>query len=162
MKHRKLRIAWSVMWGIVALLLIALWVRSYSMHDAFYIIRRNHVDANGVGNGGLWLISFNGNVSSLVEVSPFFWRGEEIRIRSNPYENGMSDKPYAQRGFAVSYGKYAGNCLFVRCPYWILLLLAVPITLLSWLPWWSNRFSLRTLLIATTLVAVGLGLIVWL
>jgi hypothetical protein len=27
---------------------------------------------------------------------------------------------------------------------------------------WSNRFSLRTLLIATTLVAVGLGLIVWL
>jgi hypothetical protein len=27
--------------------------------------------------------------------------------------------------------------------------------------WWTNRFSLRTLLIATTLVAVGMGLIVW-
>ena len=31
MKHRKLRIAWSVAWGIVAVLLIALWVRSYSV-----------------------------------------------------------------------------------------------------------------------------------
>jgi hypothetical protein len=32
------------------------------------------------------------------------------------------------------------------------------------LPWtrWSRRFTLRTLLIATTLVAVVLGLIVWL
>jgi hypothetical protein len=29
MKHRKLRIAWSVTWGIAAMLIIALWVRSY-------------------------------------------------------------------------------------------------------------------------------------
>ena len=30
-------------------------------------------------------------------------------------------------------------------------------------PWlsWSRQFSLRTLLIATTLVAVGLGMVVW-
>jgi hypothetical protein len=28
-------------------------------------------------------------------------------------------------------------------------------------PWLSSRFSLRTLLIATTLVAVALGLVVW-
>lgn len=31
-----------------------------------------------------------------------------------------------------------------------------------WLPWWSRRFSLRTLLLACTAVAVVLGLIVWL
>ena len=29
MKHRKLRIAWSVAWGIVTVLLCVLWVRSY-------------------------------------------------------------------------------------------------------------------------------------
>ena len=29
MKHRKLRIAWSVAWGVVAVLLCVLWVRSY-------------------------------------------------------------------------------------------------------------------------------------
>jgi hypothetical protein len=28
MKHRKLRIAWSVVWGVVAVLLVVLWVRS--------------------------------------------------------------------------------------------------------------------------------------
>jgi hypothetical protein len=33
MKYRKLRIAWSVAWGIVAVLLIALWVRSYWVAD---------------------------------------------------------------------------------------------------------------------------------
>ncbi len=36
MKHRKLRIAWSVAWGIVVVLLCVLWVRSYSTHDLFY------------------------------------------------------------------------------------------------------------------------------
>src|SRR6476646_1576226 len=29
MKYRKLRIAWSVFWGLAAVLLIVLWVRSY-------------------------------------------------------------------------------------------------------------------------------------
>ena len=29
MKFRKLRIAWSVAWGVVAVLLCVLWVRSY-------------------------------------------------------------------------------------------------------------------------------------
>ena len=33
MKHRKLRIAWSVVWGIAAVLLIVLWVRSYLVWD---------------------------------------------------------------------------------------------------------------------------------
>jgi hypothetical protein len=34
MRFRKLRIAWSVFSGVVAVLLIALWVRSYFRHDA--------------------------------------------------------------------------------------------------------------------------------
>jgi hypothetical protein len=33
MKYRKLRIAWSVAWGIVAVLLVVLWVRSYWRMD---------------------------------------------------------------------------------------------------------------------------------
>lgn len=35
MKYRKLRIAWSVAWGVACLLLIALWVRSYSYKEQF-------------------------------------------------------------------------------------------------------------------------------
>ncbi len=43
---------------------------------------------------------------------------------------------------------------------WLPTLLFATLAAVPWLPW-SNRFSLRTLLIATTLVAVVLGLIVW-
>ena len=35
MKHRKLRIAWSVAWGVAAALLIVLWPRSYYAADGF-------------------------------------------------------------------------------------------------------------------------------
>jgi hypothetical protein len=42
-------------------------------------------------------------------------------------------------------------------PIWILVLSTVALALLPWIRW---RFSLRTLLIATTLVALGLGLVV--
>jgi hypothetical protein len=45
-------------------------------------------------------------------------------------------------------------------PYWIP---ALVLGALSAAPWirWSSRFSLRTLLIATTLVAAALGLVVY-
>ena len=39
MKYRKLRIAWSAVCGIVCLLLIVLWVRSYWWRDYAYIRR---------------------------------------------------------------------------------------------------------------------------
>jgi hypothetical protein len=45
----------------------------------------------------------------------------------------------------------------VAIPYWFLIMATVA---LATLPWFRKRFSLRTLLIATTLVAVGLGIIV--
>src|SRR3954462_10124424 len=32
-RYRKLRIAWSIAWGLAAVLLIMLWVRSYSFFD---------------------------------------------------------------------------------------------------------------------------------
>src|SRR4051794_31206678 len=34
MRYRKVRIAWSVVWGVVAVLLIVLWVRSYWWVDS--------------------------------------------------------------------------------------------------------------------------------
>jgi hypothetical protein len=33
MRYRKLRIAWSVAWGVLAVLLLTLWVRSYGRLD---------------------------------------------------------------------------------------------------------------------------------
>ena len=59
------------------------------------------------------------------------------------------------------YGFGRPNDYSVRFPYWFAVLLATGFAAFGMqkLTW---RFSLRTMLIATTLVAVGLGLIVWL
>jgi hypothetical protein len=68
------------------------------------------------------------------------------------------------------YVEYAKNKLFsfgvktdrrsmcLRTPYYSLVVLAASFV---GLPWFRYRFSLRTLLIATTLIAMVLGLIVW-
>src|ERR1700754_4951271 len=34
---RKVRIAWSVLWGVAAVLLVALWVRSYWVQDRVFV-----------------------------------------------------------------------------------------------------------------------------
>ena len=110
MKYRKLRIAWSVTWGVVAVLLCVLWVRSYlAVHD-------------------------------------------ELGIHNSIY---LSDG-----GYIHSFeGPTLGDVLPARLPFVIPVVVAAGLTSLPWFPF---RFSLRTLLIATTLVAVVLGLIVWL
>ena len=58
-----------------------------------------------------------------------------------------------------TYGKIPSQFTWrVRFPHWLPVFVTATIAALSWLPW---RFSLRTLLIVTTLVAVVLGLIVY-
>src|SRR6185369_12347607 len=38
MKFRNLRIAWSLVWGVVALLLLIMWVRSYSARSTLEVL----------------------------------------------------------------------------------------------------------------------------
>jgi hypothetical protein len=60
------------------------------------------------------------------------------------------------------YNIYSNGSWHVWGPLWVVGgLLAAAAALLAALPWIRCQFSLRTLLIATTLVAVALGLIVW-
>src|SRR5689334_14707894 len=42
MRFRKLRIAWSVFWGLACVLLTVLWLRSYWCFDAFSICLDGH------------------------------------------------------------------------------------------------------------------------
>jgi hypothetical protein len=146
MKHRRLRIAWSVAWGVVAVLLIALWVRSFWYAD----------DLGRYQNGSLYLIeSACGSlrpVYSSDEGPGAFWVYScELLAYTNSYEHpifGLDSKD-----FPLYFQAYV--------PHW---LLAIAFAVCAVVPWlhWSSRFSLRTLLIATTLVAVGLGAIAWL
>jgi hypothetical protein len=55
---------------------------------------------------------------------------------------------------------FGDRTTYATVPIWML---GAHVLALAAVPWiyWSNRFSLRTLQIVTTLVAVVLGLIVW-
>ena len=59
-----------------------------------------------------------------------------------------------------SWQCYTDGGRSILVPFWVL---GLPIAGMAIAPWrsWSGRFSLRTLLIATTLVAVVLGLAAW-
>ena len=46
-RFRKLRIAWSVGWGLAAVLLLVLWVRSYWWRD-FYVVRLSAESYHGM------------------------------------------------------------------------------------------------------------------
>ena len=94
MKHRKLRIAWSVVWGLV------------------------------------WIVATLYTAYAFIE-----------------HEESTSNTPYIEK--YVDGDRYS-----------IAIFLSPIAALASWLPW-PRQFSLPTLRIATTLVAVALGLTVY-
>jgi hypothetical protein len=145
MKHRKLRIAWSVAWGIVAVLLIALWVRSYWRFDVVYCPASRPMLANSAF--GVIKLDFENDAIM----------GWEPRLQ---WKSFPLDKSHVKRSW---WWTSDGSITVVSFPIWPAILLSAFSIATSWTPWirWPKRFSLRTLLIATALIAIGLGLIVW-
>jgi hypothetical protein len=138
MRFRKLRIAWSVVCGIACVLLIVLWVRSYRV-----------LDEAGGPISTAYLISFLSTNGRL-----------EVAISAGSASEFASERNW---GFG-SYPEpttytYDRNYGYMLLPYWLAILSTIG---LGVVPWYASHFSLRTLLIATTLVAVVLGVVVWL
>jgi hypothetical protein len=146
MRFRKLRIAWSVWWGVVCLLLCVLWVRSY--WQVALILCKFH-------NGALIVVLSQPGVIGLaiaheetVEPWTIFKAPTAAWLKSG----GAKQLERTRGGFLARNEA-------ILTPYWFWFLITAA---LAGTPWLRLRFSLRTLLIATTLVAVGLGLIVYL
>jgi hypothetical protein len=170
MKHRKLRIAWSVAWGIVAVLFVAVWVRSYWWADNLTVrLTDRHTISIGSILGGVairpwlpttgpvnWWTWFN---SEWYGEPPQEWKMSRVAREKFAYvayhEGTWPDaKTHPPKWFG-----FLNHGTTIRLPY---LGLVGCTSLFAALPWFRYRFTLRTLLISTTLVAVGLGLIVWL
>jgi hypothetical protein len=146
MKHRKLRIAWSMVWGIAAVLIVVLWVRSYWWMDTFM---------RPIQTGTIRLQSGCGQVCAAVLTQDLAATSHHWILQTQPTDIGSNHGwlvllPFVDRktpGFAGIF-----------LPHWHLVVISAALAVLPWMRW---RFSLRTLLIATTLVAVVLGLIAY-
>jgi hypothetical protein len=157
---RKLRIAFSAVCGIVCLALIVVWVRSYWHIDQF---GRNSVGKNSIGFmsiRGHLMVAYTEDPTTIGELKAAgvvdgWYRGElltEEWINATAGEKQW-DPSKLFRGFKFSVSD-------LRLPYWFLVLMfAVPAAVL-W-PHWSRRFTLRTLLVGMSALAVLLVLIVW-
>jgi hypothetical protein len=142
MRFRKLRIAWSVGCGVACVLLIALWVRSYSQTD---LLNRQSPPS--------FLIQSDRGQLTCMSGLP-----ERIRLRllsGQMHFDPASASPPPTWGFGVSRPVSSISLFFL--PHWSVVLLTSSLGGISWLRW---RFTLRTLLVATTVVAILLGLAV--
>jgi hypothetical protein len=146
MVSRKLQNAWSLSWGVAAVSLCVLWVRSYWHAD----------DVVWTRGGNMY-----GLESACGSIRPFFngtdswpdayWISTE-RIAESRLEYDHSTFGWDAQDYPTYFMAY--------CPHWIPAIVATVFAALPWIHW-AKRFSLRTLLVATTLVATGLGLAVW-
>jgi hypothetical protein len=158
MKNRKLRIAWSVAWEVACLLMIALWVRSYGVVDDFhvYLSGSARVFQTRLIEGRISLILRGRRPVArswyLRETIPMF---DETTLMG--YLDASGRRPI---NYWFYFRRYPNNGADFGVPFWAPTLFCAAIAMLPWFHW-SNRFSLRTLLIAMTLVAVGLGAIVY-
>jgi len=157
MKYRKLRIAWSVVCGVACVLLIALWVRNYRNRDSYPnpLLKTGNF-AIYSNNGVLMAMqSFwfeNASTESVGYFMPNTWQADVGGYGPNRPHEGLS-------GFYIAIHSRAS--WMVQIPHWFPVVLAGMASMTCAATWFRWRFSLRTLSIATTLVAIVLGLIMW-
>jgi hypothetical protein len=153
MKHRKLRIAWSVGWGIVAVFIFALWVRSNSVCDQLWVRYRQSPDSV------LHIVSERGRFAFepryRTGIVSLYYEHHPVSDQSLGDPDDSGRRPSGLGFQVLRWGKQTD----VLIPDWFSILNLAAIAATSWVRW-SKRFTLRTLLIATTLVAILLGLTV--
>jgi hypothetical protein len=151
MKFRKLRIAWSVGCGILCLLLVVLWVRSYWWMDV--------IGLRLVGARAIAAVSQPGTMELSVAYPsnsappPPVVGSSRFMLSSMPQESPLHMLWAIGRRVTPT-----GTTAYVYVPHWFAAFLVAIFAAFPWLPW---RFTLRTLLIGMTVLAVVLGVAVW-
>jgi hypothetical protein len=139
---RYLRIIWTVLCGLACVLLIVLWVRSYWWSDVVWVIRPTYDAKADSANGGTIIAIFFGSERET---------GTEWKRNSYRHNTAMRP-PDATWKFDVYITRRG---LDASLPHWFYLFVMSLIAAAAWV----RRFSLRTMLIAITLIALLLGLV---
>lgn len=126
-----LRIGWTVLCGTAFVLSVMMWTPSY----------KRPVNLTGFHH---WITVLQGVVyiDAQFDVSPNLARPLPNSIFTN---TGAPITPYGQP---------------TAIPMWVCTVIPISLSIIPWLQW-PHRFSLRTLLIFTTLVALVLGMVVY-
>jgi hypothetical protein len=148
MTSRLLNVA-SIVCLVVCVALMGMWVRSYWRIDAIGATSGHNDFVIGSERG---VIFCGGNGRFRTAITTGAWR----------IENDLPDDgPLPQPSFLLFHFEYEQSGAEFLIPYWFLVLST---GLLSILVWYKRawRFTLRDLLIVTTLLTIVLGMIVWL
>jgi hypothetical protein len=146
----KLRIAWSVVCGIACVVLILSWVRSYRHgHLEGYLPAPSHICCRSI-NGFVVAMTLPAQTVTTSYIDFSFSSGD-----TKPLDIGTTN---TWSGFIFDW--HASDFWWLQVPYWFLVTIPALCAALPWLRQ-RKRFSLRTLLFATTVVAVVLGFAVY-
>lgn len=170
---RFLRIAFTAICGFACVLLVCLWVRSYWRFEQL-IHRTSASDYFAVTTHRGQLAVGYSNESMLAKVFPRDWIGHGFPETDRSLTKGSpfavfptSTKIFGKPDPIVQLPRFHSPFVMPRSgsssaelvvPYWLLVFFASAIAVSPWLRW---RFSLRSLLIVTTLIAALLGLSAW-
>ena len=151
--RKHLRFSFSFACAILCLSIFAMWTRSYHWWDSVqWAFKPKQGVIIGSQSGGAFLEYFDVSGTQLM---PPRWR-----VVVNPSPNtdffpigGMDG------GFAGFLSHIGPSGFLIGVPYWGLILTTIALASIPWVPW-KRRFSLRAMLIAMTIVAAALGVIV--
>ena len=149
MKYRKLKIASSVVCGVLCLPVIALWVRSYEFKDSIWLSGTNH---------GLQINSLTGHFAVYIITRPSPNSKFVPSQTAHDQISGRWVEMFDKNVLGFYFGRN-GRELRIDVPHWFCVLVIVMVGVVAWRIEW--RFSLRTLLIGMAAVAIFLGLILW-
>jgi hypothetical protein len=144
---RPLRITVSVVSGICCVLVVVLWVRSYWHKDQFLKVAANGY--SGIQSESGYVSLLWSNDSRLSRYLALGW------VRGASYGPQFLPNESLPRLILRPLRVVGDGC---EIPYWAITAATALVTAIPWLPW---RFSLKTIFLATTLVAVLLGVVVW-
>jgi hypothetical protein len=143
-KYHKLRIAVSTVFGILCILLIALWIRSLTWASTLQGV---------LGSERLQFTSEDGRLAVLIFPNI---QSRNFPRRDWTITDGWSADTNHPQFQNWRLGKMRPKGVFAVVSWWFVVLILAMLAAAPWIRW---RFSIRTLLIVTTLVAVVLGLI---
>jgi hypothetical protein len=142
-RFRKLRITWTVAWVSACIPLLVLWALSY------WEINYWDIQLDKSGGINVWVVM--GRICAEPNIGPQRWDTDRVGL-------GREGSEYWNEYPRWEFGNNDRDRWIV--PAWFPVMLASAFAAAPWIPW-STRFSIRAILILTTLVASVLGLIVY-